>query len=162
MANNSLGEFLTESLTRYTDEKEKEIHKAALEIQKDMLNEVIARSPVQDYTHNGGERRRIIVHRMKNSPAKYGSWGNKFSPGSFRAGWIKSTQSPKGKQKIYAVRNKTAPMLTHLVNFKHDHFSHKKYTGEINGNYENPEFVTKVQDEGIEKFGKEIENILSK
>ena len=102
------------------------------------------------------------IFGLKKSPAKYGSWGNKFSPGSFHAGWIKSTQSPKGKQKIYAVRNKTAPMLTHLVNFRHDHFSHKKYTGEINGNYENPEFVTKVQNEGIERFGKEIENILSK
>ena len=162
MAENSLGEFLTESLSKYTTEKEKEIHQAALKIQKDMLNEVKNRSPVQDYSHNGGERRRIIVHRMKKSPAKYGSWGNKFSPGSFRAGWIKSTQSPKGKQKIYAVRNKTAPMLTHLVNFRHDHFSHKKYTGTIPGNRANPEFVTKVQDEGIERFGKEIKDILNK
>ena len=159
---NSLGEFLTDSLSRYTTEKEKEIHKAALEIQKDMLNQAAAKSPVQHYSHNGGERRRIIVHRTKKSPAKYGSWGNRFSPGSFRAGWVKSTQSPKGKQKIYAVRNKKAPMLTHLVNFRHDHFSHKKYTGEINGNKLNPEFVTKIQNEGIEKFGREIEDILTK
>ena len=162
MAENSLGEFLVESLSRYTTEKEKEIHKAALQIQKEMLSEVQAKSPVQSYTHNGGTRRRIIVHRMKNSPAKWGSWGNKFSPGSFRAGWIKSTLSPKGKQKVYAVRNKAAPMLTHLVNFKHSHFSHKHYTNDINGNKANPGFVTKVQNEGIERFGNEIENILNK
>ena len=154
MADNSLGEFLTDSLSRYTTEKEKEIHKAALQIQKEMLSEVQAKSPVQNYTHNGGTRRRIVVHRMKNSPAKWGSWGNKFSPGSFSAGWIKSTQSPKGKHKIYVVRDKAVPMLTHLVNFRHSHFAHKKYTGDINGNRTSPEFVTKVQNDGIERFGK--------
>ena len=162
MAENSLGEFLTDSLSRYTTEKEKEIHKAALQIQKDMLNEVQTKSPVQNYAHNGGTRRRLIVRRMGKTPAKWGDWGGKFSPGKFRAGWIKSTQSPKGKQKIYAVRNRAVPMLTHLVNFRHSHFAHKKYTGDINGNRTSPEFVTKVQNEGIEKFGKEIENILNK
>lgn len=162
MADNSLGEFLTDSLSRYTTEKEKEIHKAALQIQKDMLSEIQTKSPVQNYTHNGGTRRKLIVRRMGKTPAKWGSWGNKFSPGSFRTGWIKSTLSPKGKQKVYAVRNKTAPMLTHLVNFKHDHFSHKHYTGTISGNRTNPEFVTKVQNEGIERFGNEIETILNK
>ena len=162
MSGNSLGEFLTESLSRYTTEKEKEIHQVALKIQKEMLYEVSARSPVQNYPHNGGVRRRLVVRRSKKSPAKWGSWDDNFSPGKFRAGWIKSTLSPKGKQKIYAVRNKAFPMLTHLVNFRHAHFSHGKYTGDIDGNRSNNEFVTKIQNEGIEKFGKEIENILNK
>ena len=163
MADTSLGEQLMNSLTRYTTDKEKEINAAALKIQKEMLSEVTAKSPVQDYTHNGGVRRRLMVRRSKNSPAKWGSWGDKFAPGKFRAGWIKSTMTSKAKsQKIYAVRNKAAPMLTHLVNFRHDHFAHGKFTGEINGNQQNPEFVTKVQNEGIEKFGNEIEKILNK
>ena len=160
MAEKTLGEQLMDSLTRYTTDKEKEIHKAALSIQKEMLGEVISRSPVQDYDHNGGVRRRLMVRRSKNSPAKWGSWGEKFAPGKFRAGWVKSTMTPKAKsQKIYAVRNKAAPMLTHLVNFKHDHFAHGKFTGEINGNQQNPEFVTDVQNKGIENFGNEIEKM---
>lgn len=163
MAEKTLGEQLMDSLTRYTTEKEKEIHKAALSIQKDMLNEVIANSPKQDYQHNGGVRRKLIVRRIGKTPAKWDSWGNKFAPGKFRAGWVKATMTPKKKdQKIYAVRNKAAPMLTHLVNFKHAHYAHGIYTGDINGNEKSPEFVTKVQDKGIERFGKEIENILKK
>ena len=163
MADKTLGEQLMDSLTRYTTEKEKEINKAALSIQKEMLNEVVSRSPVQDYDHNGGVRRRLIVRRSKNSPAKWDSWGNKFEPGKLRAGWVKATMTPKKKdQKIYAVRNKAVPNLVHLVNFKHDHFAHGHYINEINGNRNNPEFVTKVQNEGIEKFGNEIEKILSK
>ena len=163
MPEKSLGEFLTDSLTRYTTDKEKEIHQAALSIQKEMLAEVISRSPVQNYSHNGGVRRRLVVRRSKNSPAKWGSWEGRFSPGKFHAGWIKSTLSPKSKkEKIYAVRNKAVPNLTHLVNFRHSHFSHGKYTGEIPGNRRDPEFVTNVQDKGIEKFGNEIEKILSK
>ena len=161
-ADKTLGEQLMDSLTRYTTEKEKEIHKAALSIQKEMLSEVVSRSPELDYTHNNGVRRRIVVRRMGKTPAKWGSWGERFSPGRLRAGWIKSTQSPKGKQKIYAVRNKAVPNLVHLVNFKHDNFVHGHFTGEINGNKKNPEFVTKAQDKGIERFGKEIEKILKK
>ena len=162
MADKTLGEQLMDSLTRYTTEKEKEIHKAALSIQKEMLSEVVEHSPELKYKYNNGTRRQIIVHRMKKTPAKWGSWGERFTPGKLRSGWIKSTQSPKGKQKIYAVRNKAVPNLVHLVNFKHDNFVHGHFTGEINGNKKNPEFVTKVQNEGIEKFGKEIENILKK
>lgn len=162
MAEKTLGEQLMDSLTRYTTEKEKEINKAALSIQKEMLSEVTAASPVLDHDHNNGVRRRLVVRRSKNAPAKWGSWDERFAPGRLRAGWIKSTMSPKGKQKIYAVRNKAVPNLVHLVNFKHDHFAHGHFTGEINGNKTDPEFVTKVQNEGIEKFGKEIENILSK
>lgn len=163
MSNKPLGEQLMDSLTRYTTEKEKEINKAALSIQKDMLNEVISQSPMQNYQHNGGVRRKLVVRRMGKIPAKWGSWGDRFSPGKLRAGWIKSTMKPKKKdQKIYAVRNKAVPNLVHLVNFRHDHFAHGHYINEINGNRNNPEFVTKVQNEGIEKFGKEIENILSK
>ena len=163
MADKTLGEQLMDSLTQYTTEKEKEINKAALNIQKDMLNEVISQSPVQDYQHNGGVRRRLIVRRMGKTPAKWGSWEDRFSPGKLRAGWIKSTMKPKAKnQKIFAVRNKALPHLVHLVNFKHAHYAHGIYTGEINGNEKNPEFVTKVQDKGIERFGKEIENIIKK
>lgn len=163
MADKTLGEQLTDSLTRYTTDKEKEIHKAALSIQKEMLSEVISRSPVQDYDHNGGVRRRIVVRRMGKTPAKWGSWGDRFSPGKFHAGWVKSTLSPKSKkEKIYAVRNKAVPNLTHLVNFEHLHYAHGKNTGEINGNEHDPKFVTNVQDKGIEKFGKEIEKILNK
>ena len=163
MSEKPLGEQLMDSLTRYTTEKEKEINKAALSIQKDMLNEVIANSPKQDYQHNGGVRRRLIVRRMGKTPAKWGSWEDRFSPGKLRAGWIKSTMKPKAKnQKIFAVRNKALPHLVHLVNFRHAHYAHGIYTGDINGNEKNPEFVTKVQDKGIERFGKEIENILKK
>lgn len=162
MSDKPLGEQLMDSLTRYTTEKEKEINTAAVKIQREMLTQVTARSPVQDHDHNNGVRRRLVVRRSKNAPAKWGSWDERFAPGKLRAGWIKSTMSPKGKQKIYAVRNKAVPNLVHLVNFKHDHFAHGHYINEINGNRNNPEFVTKVQNEGIEKFGKEIENILSK
>ena len=162
-ADKTLGEQLMDSLTHYTTEKEKEIHQAALSIQKEMLSEVVSRSPELDYTHNNGVRRRIVVRRMGKTPAKWGSWGERFSPGRLRAGWIKSTMKPKSKnQKIYAVRNKAVPNLVHLVNFSHSNFVHGKYTGEIKGNINNPEFVTEVQNKGIEKFGKEIENILNK
>lgn len=163
MADKTLGEQLMDSLTRYTTDKEKELNAAAVKIQKEMLSEVTAHSPVQNYNHNNGVRRRLVVRRSKNSPAKWDSWGNKFAPGKFRAGWVKSTMTPKSKnQKIFAVRNKAEPMLTHLVNFRHGHFAHGKYTGEINGNRTDPEFVTKVQNEGIAKFGNEIEKILNK
>lgn len=164
MAEKTLGEQLMDSLTRYTTEKEKEINKAALSIQKEMLSEVTEASPVLDYQHSGGVRRKLVVRRMGKTPAKWGSWDDRFSPGKLRAGWIKTNLKPKKKvkQKIYAVRNKDVPTLVHLVNFKHDHFAHGHYINEINGNRNNPEFVTKVQNEGIEKFGKEIENILSK
>lgn len=163
MAEKTLGEQLMDSLTRYTTEKEKEINKAALSIQKEMLSEVVEHSPELKYKYNNGTRRQIIVHRMKKTPAKWGSWEGKFSPGKLRAGWIKSTMKPKSKnQKVYAVRNKALPNLVHLVNFKHAHYAHGIYTGDINGNVRSPEFVTKVQDKGIERFGKEIENILNK
>lgn len=161
MAEKPLGEQLMDSLTQYTTEKEKEINKAALSIQKDMLNEVISQSPVQDYQHNGGVRRRIIVRRIGKSPAKWGSWEGKFSPGKLRAGWIKTDLKPKKKvkQKIYAVRNKDVPTLVHLVNFDHDLKSHGNDTGYV---VHGTQYVTKVQDKGIERFGKEIENILNK
>ena len=54
MADKTLGEQLMDSLTRYTTEKEKEINTAAVKIQREMLTQVIARSPVQDYDHNNG------------------------------------------------------------------------------------------------------------
>ena len=161
MADKTLGEQLMDSLTRYTHDKENEIAKAAAEIQKEMLNEITSTSPVLQYNHNGGVRRRNVSRRQKNSPTKWGSWGERFQPGRVRTGWVKSTFKPKAenKEKIYAVRNKNTPQLIHLLNFDHDHKSHGEETGRV---VHGTQFVTKVQDKGIEKFGKEIEDILKK
>ena len=75
--------------------------------------------------------------------------------GTLKRGWVNYT-SQKDGNKIFAVRNKAAPKLVHLVNFSHEHFSHGKRTGTVTGT----KFVTKAQEQGMRKLDTEIKKIL--
>lgn len=75
--------------------------------------------------------------------------------GTMKRGWVNQTYTKDGN-KVFAVRNKAAPKLVHIVNFTHAHFSHGKRTGSAAGT----EFVNEAQEQGIRKLDEKIKDIL--
>ncbi len=149
---------LIDHYLHWTQEKEKKIENAAKTIQTRMLNELPIVTPVRRYPYNGGIVRHITANRVGNTSARRENTPANEQPGAMKAGWIKATVTlgVDGRKRVYAVRNKNLPSVVHLINFKRDHYSHGKITGEIPGN----DFVTNVQKKAQEDLDKEITRIM--
>ena len=126
-----LSDEIMRDISKYTADTEKEILSAASKIQKEMLSQVTDNSPVRK------------------------SFYGKNPPGTLQRGWVNYT-SKKDDAKIFAVRNKAAPKLVHLVNFSHEHFSHGRRAGTVTGT----RFVTKAQEQGVKRLDDEIKKML--
>lgn len=157
MANSSTDEALIEHYIRWNREKEQKIENAAKELQGQMLRELPGVTPVRHYPHNGGVVRHITANRAGNSPAKREDAPEYDQPGAMRAGWVKATVTlGRNGNRVYAVRNKALPSVVHLLNFKRDHYSHGKITGELPGN----NFVTNVQEKAQQELDRKITRIM--
>lgn len=148
---------LIEHYLRWSEEKEKKIENAAKVLQTKMLNELPAVTPVRHYPHNGGIVKHITANRSGNSPAQREVAPDYEQPGAMKAGWVKATvKLGKNGNRVYAVRNKNLPSVVQLLNFKRDHYSHGKITGELPGN----NFVTTVQENAQKELDREITRIM--
>ena len=126
-----LSDEIMRDISKYTSDTEKELLSAASKIQKEMLSQV-----------------------TDNSPVRKSAYG-KNPPGTLRRGWVNYSYT-KDEKKIFAVRNRAAPKLVHIVNFTHAHYSHGKRTGTVTGT----QFVTKAQEQGVKRLDDEIKKIL--
>lgn len=160
MGDSHIGDAILQDISKWTGEKEKQIQTAARKIRNEMRTELETVTPVRNYPHNNGVVMRITVHRIgsgkKAQRAEREAASEAYQPGAMRAGWINATLRNKEGRYIIGVRNKTVPMLIHLVNFDHDLVTHGKRKGVVHG----IRFVTKVQDEGQKKLEEEIKKII--
>lgn len=160
MGDSHIGDAISQDISKWTGEKEKQVQTAARKIRNDMRTELEKVTPVRNYPYNNGVVRRIVVRRIgsgkKAQKAIRENAPDAYQPGAMRAGWINATLKNKDGRYVIGVRNKTVPMLIHLVNFDHDLVTHGKRKGVVHG----IRFVTKVQDEGQKKLGEEIQKIL--
>lgn len=170
MGDSHVGDAILQDISKWTGEKEKQIQTAARKIRNEMRTDLEKEldkkspngtgTPVRNYPHNNGVVMRITVHRIgsgkKAQNAKREAAPEAYQPGAMRAGWVNAALRNKEGRYIIGVRNKTVPMLIHLVNFDHDLVTHGKRKGVVHG----IRFVTKVQDKGREKLDEEIKKIL--
>lgn len=148
---------LTNDLNNWTQEKEKEIEKAAKDIQKEMKTKVVATSPIENYPSRSGIKNKIIVHRQPPGVPQAIKERAKYQPGDFKNSWVPVTYNTKRKNAIiYGVRNKRY-QLTHLLNFEHAHFTWGRNIGVTKGTG----FVDDVSDWGRQKLDREINRILN-
>lgn len=163
----TLSQNVMYSILEYTEAIHDDAIDAAQDIQKEMLNKIIDRTPVRDYPWNGG----VISTRA-----------DKYQPGVTKRGWIRVTnpgvlndtnnyamkQSRIGSnivkdsqpRTVFAIRNKYRAPTIHLINFGHDLILEKRkkrtYLGNVKGLY----FVSEVQEWGRNELDKRIKQIL--
>lgn len=116
------------------DEMMKDITKYTKETEKEILS---AASAIQ---------KEMLSEVRENTPVR---------TGAMKRGWVNYTFTKNGSR-IFAVRNRAAPKLVHIVNFTHAHFSHGKRTGTAAGTG----FVNEAQEKGIRKLDEKIKDIL--
>ena len=151
----SLADEMMKDINRWRADTDNKIQTAAKKLQDEMYTEIESESPKREYPWNGGVRMEITSYNpLRKRQANH-------QPGDFNKGWVKSEVTLRNVGKVYAVRNKKYPQLTHLVNFKHVHKTWGRATGEIEGNQAHPDFVTEAQDKAAEKLKREIERILN-
>lgn len=151
-------EDLAEHYLRWTKEKTNAVIAEAKEVQSEMARELPNVTPVRVYPTKTGVVNHITAHRYKGKPAVRVRAPDKEQPGAMKGGWVKATVM-LGGNKVYAVRNKAQPTVVHLVNFPTDHFSHGKRTGIWTGG---KQFVSKVQEKGMDELQKRIEKVFEK
>ena len=154
-----IGDAILQDVQKWSGAKQNEINSAARKIRNQMKAKLDETTPVQDYPYNNGVVMRIVVHRRKNIPAVKEVASADRQPGAMKSGWANATLKNAEGRYVIGVRNKTLPTVVHLVNFDHDVFSHKRFTGTV---YHGSGFVDKVQDWGQEELDKEIKKILDK
>lgn len=157
--NAGVGDAILQDIQKWSGEKQKEINAAAKNIRNQMRRKLEDTTPVQDYPHNNGVVKRIVVHRRGRIPAVKENAPAHRQPGAMKAGWVNATLKNKQGRYIIGVRNEALPTVVHLVNFDHDVYSHRKFTGKV---FKGTEFVDKVQEWGQEQLDREIQNILNR
>lgn len=157
--NAHVGDAILQDIEKWSGEKQKEINNAAKNIRNQMRRKLEDITPVQDYPHNNGVVKRIVVRRRGKIPAIKENASADRQPGAMKGGWVNATLKNKQGRYIIGVRNVALPTVVHLVNFDHDVYSHKKFTGVV---YHGTGFVDKVSEWGQEQLDREIQNILNK
>ena len=159
MGDSHIGDAILQDIQKWSGEKQEEINSAARKIRNQMKSKLEETTPVQDYPYNNGVVMQITVHRHGDTPAVKEPAPAYRQPGAMAKGWTNATLKNKSGRFVIGVRNKNLPTVVHLVNFDHDVFSHKRFTGTV---YHGTGFVDKVQDWGQEELDKEIKQILDK
>lgn len=163
------------SILDYSQAIVDESHDIAKDIQKQMLNKIIERTPVRDYSTHTQEVSRIIVHRhdpdvpMAIREIK----ADKYQPGTTRDSWQRlttyvlggaefsikhsrvgfTTREKSQTRTIYAIRNVTRWSIIHLLNFNHDTVAHGvRYLESTEGS----NFVTDVQNWGKKELDRRL------
>lgn len=163
----TLSQNVMYSILEYTEAIHDDAIDAAQDIQKEMLNKIIDRTPVRDYPWNGGF---IGTREEKYQPGvTKQSWIRVKNPGVLNdqknyamrqsrigANIIKDSQP----RTVFAIRNKRRAPLIHLLNFGHELILEKdkkrRYSGKVKGLY----FVSEVQEWGRNELDRRIKQIL--
>lgn len=156
----TIGEVLSRDLRRYSYTIDQEIRQAMRDIQKEMVTDITAITPIRHYPWNNGIKRRIITRYETETGQKRTVRENapeNDQPGSMRKGWIKATLDDTTEKLVIGVRNKTRAPAIHLVNFGHDMYTHNhRIVGYVQGNG----FVDRVENDARQKLDAEINQIL--
>ena len=151
MSGNGIGEQIIRDMSRYTDDVTAEIRQAVRKVQREMLPEITAATPIRPYPWNHG------VRRYKLSKGHYIDVPAEEQPGAMRSGWVTATLKNTDTRYIVGVRNKARAHVVHLVNFGHDMYTHDhRIVGRVQGN----DFVDRVEEDAVQRLDGEINRIL--
>ncbi len=155
----TLGDQIYKDILAYTNDVVRKADKAAKEIQRQMVPMATNASPVRQYSTHTQEVSNITVHRSPPAVrrAVHRKAPEKFQPGYFRSGWTVGTIAI-ANGKLYGVRNKHMPTVTHLINFDHDLVVHGIRNGVVHGSG----FVDAVQEWAERELDKRLSEFLEK
>ncbi|MCC8042419.1 MAG: hypothetical protein LIO69_02710 [Oscillospiraceae bacterium] len=160
----SITEQIFDGIVSYNNNTVQAAAAAARRIQREMLAEVTAVSPVRKYPtpeHDTGVVKEITVHRNPPAVPKavHTEKAAYYQPGYFKAGWASKTNTYKDSgAKRYFVYNKNMPTVTHLLNFDHVLVTHGALRGVVHGS----RFLDDVQEKAMNEFENELSRIYHK
>lgn len=159
MGEKTLGEQIYTDMLAYTEDVLQKADRAAKDIQRQMLPMAESASPVRRYSTHTQVVSNITVHRKPPTVlrAVHQKAADKYQPGYFKSGWAKGTIKIDGGR-LYGVRNKHMPTVTHLLNFDHDLVVHGVRSGSVNGTG----FVDAVQEWAEQEFDSRLSEFLDK
>lgn len=154
-----LAERVIRDMSQYSDEVVKKSREAAKAVRNQMKPMVENKSPVRHYSTHTQTVSRIIVHRGPGVPkAVKQVKEEKYQPGYFKRGWAYGNIRLRDGREIYGVRNRNMPTVTHLLNFDHALFAHRKLVGKVEGT----SLVDDVQDWGARELERRLSEFLER
>ena len=151
MSGNGIGEQIRRDLDRYSDDVKNEIRKAMRNIQRDMVSDITATTPIRPYPWNNGVIRERLAGRIRVKAP------DNEQPGAMKSSWVTATLKNTDTRYVIGVRNKARPHVVHLVNFGHDMYTHNyRIVGRVQGK----PFVDEVQERAMQRLDTEITRIL--
>ena len=154
-----LAERVIRDMSQYSNEVVERSRAVAKTVRNEMKPKLEAVSPIRHYSTNTQVVKRIIVHRSPNVPRAIKQVKEeKYQPGYFKRGWAYGNIRLRDGREIYGVRNRNMPTVTHLLNFDHVLFAHKKLVGKVEGT----SLVDDVQNWGARELERRLSEFLER
>ena len=154
-----LAERVIRDMSQYSNEVVERSRAVARAVRNEMKPKLEAVSPIRHYSTNTQVVKRIIVHRSPNVPRAIKQVKEeKYQPGYFKKGWAYGNIRLRDGREIYGVRNRNMPTVTHLLNFDHALFAHKKLVGKVEGT----SLVDDVQNWGARELERRLSEFLER